>query len=146
MFEAAKYLTAIGEEINGLIIIDTPCVVTHPPLPSETIETLNRLGVVKLSGKWNLARESFARNIALLSSYRPEPWDISKQVLKTLAIWAGQGIWETIKESGSKHLYKRLLFESKSLFKFEQAQGSDWIRGLTGDRRGSAHCGFRLRR
>jgi len=105
-YEVANQLIAAGQHVAGLILVDAPCPKTLPPLPVQTIDLLSRIGVFDgLSKKSKSAtddtipltvRQHFLDSINALKQYTPTPIDAAKAPKHCLAIWARQGVWESV--------------------------------------------------
>ncbi|CAF1473328.1 unnamed protein product [Adineta ricciae] len=97
-YEAATQLITSGEEVLGLILIDSPCPLTFPPLPSESIEFFDSIhtfdaiteGATKFSESF---KRHFVATLKTLKQYAPKPMDPSK-TLKTSIFWSKDGALE----------------------------------------------------
>ncbi|KAI9824128.1 MAG: hypothetical protein M1819_001083 [Sarea resinae] len=119
-FEIASQLIRLhGEEINSLVLIDSPCPKTLPPLPIETIDLLEAIGAFnglkderapsssKTAVREDL-RDHFAGSLSALRQYQPIAIPESKAPKSVTALWARNGVWETVGEK------TRSKFESKA--------------------------------
>lgn len=133
-FEAASQLIQKhGETIESLILIDAPCPSVYPPLPIETVDLLESIGVFdNLKDKRNgsipsgqssipqQVRDHFVGSIKALKAYKPKPIPSSAQGPKSVtALWAQNGVWETVGEA------KKSQFQDLSRGTSNQAE--DWI-------------------
>lgn len=119
-YEVAKQLISAGERIAGLILIDSPCPKLLPPLPTQTIDLLARIGVFDPLSKEKIAeiplavREHFLGSINALKQYVPSPLDPAKAPPKCLAIWARQGVWESVPAEKHKLLREEAGLDNKA--------------------------------
>lgn len=109
-FEAASQLIRThGEEVNSLVLIDAPCPKTLPPLPIETIDLLETIGVFDgLKHKRGApstkaviregVKEHFAGSVNVLKQYQPTAIPSSQAPKSVTALWARSGVWETVGE------------------------------------------------
>ncbi|KAJ5345900.1 Acyl transferase/acyl hydrolase/lysophospholipase [Penicillium brevicompactum] len=130
-FEAASQLIQKhGEVVESLILIDAPCPSVYPPLPLETVDLLEKVGVFdNLKDKRNSSgtssipqqvREHFFGSIKALKAYEPKPIPSSTRSPKSVtALWAQNGVWETVGEA------KKSQF--KDLSRGTTNQAEDWI-------------------
>ncbi|PLB55929.1 ketoacyl-synt-domain-containing protein [Aspergillus steynii IBT 23096] len=99
-FEATRLLRQLGKTMDGLLLIDAPCPGTIPPLPTETVDLLDRLGITTSSKSQkdrSATREHFLASIEALKTYIPQPM-IDENAPRCLALWAGSGVWESVSE------------------------------------------------
>ncbi len=73
--EVARQLSDVGEEVKGIILIDSPCPINHEPLPDPVIEHV--IKVPSANGDESVIRQSLLRqfrtNAAMLGMYRLPP-------------------------------------------------------------------------
>jgi iron transport multicopper oxidase len=104
-FEVASQLsTRYGAQIDSLILIDAPCPKSLPPLPTQTIDLLDKIGAFDgLKGRSSSqmrsgVREHFAGSVNSLKQYKPVSIP-SQSVPKSVSVlWARDGVWETVGE------------------------------------------------
>lgn len=107
--------------MQGLFLIDAPCPGTIPPLSQDTIQLLDRLGVItskelqpqprpQLQQQWRRPgreesiRAHFMGTIQALKTYNPlstredDAYDAPPPP-KCLTLWASDGVWETIEKA-----------------------------------------------
>ncbi|RAK71663.1 alpha/beta-hydrolase [Aspergillus fijiensis CBS 313.89] len=120
-FEAARLLRELNRVVQGLFLIDAPCPGTIPPLSQDTIQLLDRLGVItskelqpqprpQLQQQWRRPgreesiRAHFMGTIQALKTYNPlstredDAYDAPPPP-KCLTLWASDGVWETIEKA-----------------------------------------------
>ena len=95
-YEAAHQLIRCGETVERLLLIDAPCPVTLPPLPTSLVRFFDSISLFGQRGSatavaptWLL--EHFDASVANLHSYKPKPM-MPSQAPKTIAIWARDGV------------------------------------------------------
>ncbi|KAI1498991.1 hypothetical protein F5X99DRAFT_420173 [Biscogniauxia marginata] len=109
-FEAASQLIRKhGEKVECLILIDAPCPMILPPLPLETIDVLEKIGAFSGLQKRSTVssaprmregvRDHFHSSVNALKSYQPTPIDSDQALTNVTAIWARNGVWETVGEN-----------------------------------------------
>ena len=91
-YAVAQTLLANGEQVEKLLLLDSPCPVDLPPLPARLHIFFNEIGLLgtgdpSKTPKWRLPH--FSAAIASLSAYQPKP---SIKPLKTYAIWCRSGV------------------------------------------------------
>ncbi|KAK5156477.1 polyketide synthase [Oleoguttula sp. CCFEE 6159] len=91
-YEVAMQLVSMGEKIEKLVLIDSPCPVQLEPLPARLHHFFDSIGLLgtgdpaKTPG-WLLPH--FEYSIKALADYEPQP---SPVPIETFAIWAKQGV------------------------------------------------------
>ena len=100
-YEAGHQLLALGKTVARLILIDSPCPQTVPPLPCETIEMLESAGLFGSASassgplaRRKQVRRHFRTSLKLLASYRPTPMLDREDVPTCHVIWARHGVAE----------------------------------------------------
>ena len=91
-YEVALQLQAMGERVERLILLDSPCPIRLPALPSRLHEFFGEIGLFGSGGKvpkWLLPH--FEASIRNLTAYKPKPMD-RRVAPKTFAIWAEDGV------------------------------------------------------
>ena len=93
-FEAVNQLTKGGDEVEQLMLIDSPCPDIIEPLPSSLhrwFASIGLLGDGDLSKLPSWLLPHFAASVNALSSYTPEKIDPAKSPIVT-AIWCEDGV------------------------------------------------------
>ncbi|KAF2838514.1 ketoacyl-synt-domain-containing protein [Patellaria atrata CBS 101060] len=93
-YEVAMQLLAMGEKIEKLILIDSPCPVNLEPLPARLhhfFDQIGLLGTGKAGGTPGWLLPHFESSIKALSDYDPQPMPKDKAPT-TFAIWAREGV------------------------------------------------------
>lgn len=123
-YEAATQLIDSGETVLGLILIDSPCPLTLPPLPCESIDIFDSIGIFgnARKGSSNVSpalKQHFVATIRTLEQYTPEPMNLPN-VPEACIVWAKEGILESISyeriqapEDVSDHKTKAWLLEPR---------------------------------
>lgn len=98
-YETARQLIEQGETITSLIMVDSPCPGTLPPLPSPTLGLLEKAGVFDglsaTSGPVSdRTRRHFVACVHALEHYTVEPLPAGKGPGKVTVIWAQDGLVE----------------------------------------------------
>ena len=74
-FEIARQLREVDEQVQGVILIDSPYPVDHDPLPESVIEHI--IGTAPRDGVTGAIRQhvltQFRTNAAMLGAYKPSP-------------------------------------------------------------------------
>ncbi|KAK5652180.1 hypothetical protein OQA88_10823 [Cercophora sp. LCS_1] len=102
-FEVASQLINLHEEpIGSLVFIDAPCPKYLPPLPTETIELLEKIGAFdglkdRKTKMRDGVKEHFAGSVNALKQYRPAILD-AVGIESVTVLWARHGVWETVGE------------------------------------------------
>ncbi|KAH0007186.1 polyketide synthase, partial [Aureobasidium melanogenum] len=91
-YAVAQALLANGEEVERLLLLDSPCPVNLAPLPQRLHVFFNEIGLLgtgdpSKTPKWLLPH--FTAAIRSLSDYEPQP---SLKPIKTYAIWCRDGV------------------------------------------------------
>lgn len=115
-YEAARQLIEQGETVTHLILIDSPCPGTLPPLPSPTLTLLEKAGIfdgLSASGGpiSDRLRLHFLGSVRALESYTIQPIPADKSPGKVTVIWAHDGVLEGREDIG----------------------GEEWMAGTSGD-------------
>ena len=98
-YEASRQLIAQGETITNLIMIDSPCPGTLPPLPSPTLNLLEKAGIFDgLSASsgpiTERTRLHFLGSVRALENYTVKPIPSNRSPGKVTVIWARDGVLE----------------------------------------------------
>ncbi|KAF2219879.1 polyketide synthase [Elsinoe ampelina] len=91
-YAVAQALLANNEEVEKLLLLDSPCPVNLDPLPARLHIFFNEIGLLGTGDptktpKWLLPH--FTAAIKSLSDYQPQP---SIRPVKTYAIWCKEGV------------------------------------------------------
>lgn len=98
-YEASRQLIAQGEAISHLIMIDSPCPGTLPPLPSPTLNLLEKAGIFDglstSSGPiTERTRLHFLGSVRALENYTVKTIPSNRNPGKVTVIWAQDGVLE----------------------------------------------------
>ena len=104
-YEVSRQLIAQGETITNLLMIDSPCPGTLPPLPSPTLNLLEKAGVFdglsSSSGPiTERTRLHFLGSVRALESYKVAPLPADRSPGKVTVIWAQDGVLEGRDQAG----------------------------------------------
>jgi thioesterase domain-containing protein len=102
-FEMAKLLTAVGEKIGQMILIDSPCRLLYEALPEQVVAELTRKGLMgavggKKAPEWLV--QHFTSTVISVDKYMPTPLDADKVPAKVNFIWVKEGLVKSVAESG----------------------------------------------
>lgn len=92
-FEAARKLLLLGEHVDTLILIDSPCRLRYPAMPSSILDLI--AGRCSLSAE---VREHFLRTIDVVKGYAPSPLPLTGPIQTTI-IWAKDGLQKELEGS-----------------------------------------------
>ncbi|KAH8434285.1 type I polyketide synthase [Aspergillus melleus] len=87
-FEAARQVLESGEQVAGLLLIDSPCRLVFDAMPREILDLIVRAGVGAMSPA---VVENFERTIQAVERYSPAPLPGDHSFPTTL-IWAQDGL------------------------------------------------------
>jgi iterative type I PKS product template protein len=93
-YETAMQLIQNGEEVERLLLLDSPCPLQLDPLPARLhifFDQIGLLGTGKAGGTPGWLLPHFAAAIASLSAYEPVPFPEGKAP-RTIAIWCTDGV------------------------------------------------------
>ena len=110
-YQVAHQLLKLGEKIDRLFLIDSPCPIGLEPLPSSLlhfVDSLGLLGTQSSPPEWLIPH--FEASIANLAAYTPRPMDLL-EAPKTLIIWARDGLCKDAKD----RKFQRSAGEAKSV-------------------------------
>ena len=98
-YEASRQLIAQGETVTNLIMIDSPCPGTLPPLPSPTLNLLEKAGIFDGLSASNgpiteRTRLHFLGSVRALENYTVKPIPANRNPGKVTVIWAQDGVLE----------------------------------------------------
>lgn len=105
-YETSRQLIEQGETITSLIMIDSPCPGTLPPLPSPTLNLLEKAGIfdgLSTSGApiTERTRLHFLGSVRALEHYKVAPLPSNKGPGKVTVIWAQDGVLEGRDQTGA---------------------------------------------
>ena len=108
-YETARQLIEQGETISNLIMIDSPCPGTLPPLPAPTLSLLEKAGIfdgLSTSGApiTERTRLHFLGCVRALENYTVTPLPAGKSPGKVTVIWAQEGVLEGREEQGKEYM------------------------------------------
>jgi iterative type I PKS product template protein len=93
-YQSASKLMEMGETVERLILIDSPCPIDLEPLPSSLLHFIDSIGLLgsqnsRGTPEWLIPH--FEASIANLTAYKPQPMGPSKAP-KTYVIWGRDGL------------------------------------------------------
>ena len=106
-FEVGRQLTALGREIKGLIMIDSPCPKPLPHMPDPTIELMEQTGVfigIKRAGQAKetpmplTTKQHLVSCVKAMKVYDPIPMLPGQRPEHIFIIWAKDGTFEKMSE------------------------------------------------
>ncbi|KAF7193714.1 Non-reducing polyketide synthase terA [Pseudocercospora fuligena] len=102
-FEVTKLLTAAGEKVERLILIDSPCRLRYEALPAQVVAELTKKGLMGASGakkapEWLV--QHFTSTVLSVEKYTPVPLPHNKVPPKVNFIWVKEGLVKSVPESG----------------------------------------------
>lgn len=106
-FEVGRQLIALGREIKGLIMIDSPCPKPLPHMPDPTIELMEQTGVfigIKRAGQAKetpmplTTKQHLVSCVKAMKVYDPIPMRRGQQPEHIFIIWAKDGTFEKMSE------------------------------------------------
>ncbi|KAI9833795.1 MAG: hypothetical protein M1819_003530 [Sarea resinae] len=103
-YEVARQLLAQGEEIKGIIMIDSPCPKPLPHMPTPTIELMEQTGLfvgIKRAGKPDVplplgTKQHLVSCVKALKVYDPIPMSPGHRPGNVFIIWAKNGLFEEL--------------------------------------------------
>lgn len=105
-YEMAKLLTAAGEIVSTLILIDSPCRLLYEALPVQVVEELTKKGLMGASSQQKKAApewlvQHFTSTVLSVQRYQPVAMRESRVPGNVCCIWVEEGLVETsVEESG----------------------------------------------
>ncbi|KAH8585456.1 hypothetical protein B0O99DRAFT_696467 [Bisporella sp. PMI_857] len=108
-YEVAQQLLEMGEQVERLILIDSPCPIGLEPLPSSLLHFVNATGLLGTGKTPSWLIPHFEASVANLATYMPYPMD-SHRAPKTFMIWARDGFTDS-----QERTYPRSASEPKSV-------------------------------
>lgn len=106
-YEASRQLIAQGETVTNLVMIDSPCPGTLPPLPSPTLNLLEKAGIFdglsSSSGPiTERTRLHFLGSVRALENYTVKALPAGQSPGKVTVIWAHDGVLEGREDTGGE--------------------------------------------
>ncbi|KAK4617857.1 Non-reducing polyketide synthase terA [Fulvia fulva] len=102
-FEVAKLLTAAGEKVERLILIDSPCRLVYAALPEQVVAELTRKGLMGASGERKAPEwlvQHFTSTVISVEKYMPTPLPRDHVPAHVHFIWVKEGLVESVADSG----------------------------------------------
>jgi iterative type I PKS product template protein len=93
-YEVTLQLIEMGEKVESLVLIDSPCPVRLDPLPARLhvfFDQIGLLGTGKPGGTPSWLLPHFTASINALKEYEPEPM-LNSSAPKVFAIWCTDGV------------------------------------------------------
>lgn len=135
-YEATAQLLQLGKQVKGLILLDAACPTTLPPLPMDTIDLLEGLGVFDQVKRREAddrvstnTLKHFASSIGALKNYSIEPLPQTKPTQPICRIiWARHGVLEGLSTDKREGF---LTTHSHDVANFDKVQR--WLMASRGD-------------
>ncbi|KAM3424022.1 hypothetical protein BST61_g11427 [Cercospora zeina] len=102
-YEVAKLLTAAGEKVDRLILIDSPCRLQYEALPEQVVAELTKKGLMGASGQKKAPEwlvQHFTSTVISVDRYMPTPLSNEHVPSKVDFIWVKEGLVKSVAESG----------------------------------------------
>lgn len=109
-YEMAKLLTAAGEIVSTLILIDSPCRLLYEALPVQVVEELTKKGLMGASSSSSSQQKKsapewlvqhFTSTVLSVQRYQPVAMRRERVPGNVYCIWVEEGLVETsVEESG----------------------------------------------
>nr|BBL33417.1 putative polyketide synthase [Lachnum palmae] len=95
-YQVAVQLQKMGEQVERLILIDSPCPIDIEPLPPALLKFMETKGLLVTQGsqaipEWLIPH--FQASTTNLAAYKPTPMD-PRKAPKTTIIWAHDGLYK----------------------------------------------------
>ncbi|UJO24851.1 hypothetical protein CLAFUW4_14268 [Fulvia fulva] len=115
-FDAAQALERMGEKVERLILIDTPCPIHIQRLPSRLMTYLKSTQIFDSRGRQppDWVFEHFEANTANLQKYRARPCEAYREP-STYIINAGQGVLEGVEKKSGVEVMEIFEDDSKEM-------------------------------
>ncbi|KAK6390849.1 hypothetical protein LTR65_005159 [Meristemomyces frigidus] len=104
-FEVAKLLTAAGEKVERMILIDSPCRLEFEALPAQVVGELTRKGLMgasvngeRTAPEWLV--QHFTSTVLSVDGYMPTPLAKGAVPKYVNFIWVREGLVKSVAESG----------------------------------------------
>lgn len=138
-FEASRQLIALGREIKGLLLIDSPCPKPLAGMPDVTMELLEEVGVfigLKRAGEAKetpmplTTKQHLVSSIQAIKNYIPKPMLPGQRPEQTFIIWAKAGTFDKmtddVREVG-KHEVEDVVVESNNVAEEDVGLKKAWL-------------------
>lgn len=102
-FEVAKLLTAAGQKVEQLILIDSPCRLEFEALPEQVVQQLTKNGLMGASGQKKAPEwlvQHFTSTVISVDRYMPTPSAKDHVPPKVSFIWVKEGLVQDVAKSG----------------------------------------------
>ena len=105
-YEVARQLIDLGEEIKGIVMVDSPCPKALPHMPEPTVELMEATGVfigIKRAGKPDapmplITKQHLVSCVKALKVYEAIPMKPGHRPGHTFMIWAKDGVFERVSD------------------------------------------------
>ena len=105
-YEVARQLIDQGEEIKGIVMVDSPCPKALPHMPEPTVELMEATGVfigIKRAGKPDQpmplkTKQHLVSCVKALKVYEAIPMKPDRRPGHVLIIWAKDGVFENMQD------------------------------------------------
>ena len=130
-YEAARQLLSAGEAVQNLLMIDSPCPGTLPPLPAPTLSILEKAGLfdgLQTMGRGvpEATRIHFLHSVAALENWRPVPMSSATgRPERVDVIWAKGGVLDEATEEQRKISEESWDRQTESV----ASKAKDWLTG-----------------
>ncbi|KAL8737909.1 MAG: hypothetical protein Q9181_001246 [Wetmoreana brouardii] len=134
-YEVSRQLLELGEEVRGLLTIDTPCPGTLPPLPAPTLDILENAGIFDGLSRGGRrvplpTKQHFVASVRVLEAWAPVPITKGASIGQMMVIWARDGISDGVAEERIR---------ASRIDETLEAAARDW---LTGRRKSRGPAGW----
>ncbi|KAK4494641.1 hypothetical protein PRZ48_013997 [Zasmidium cellare] len=102
-YEAVRLLTAAGEKVDRLILIDSPCRLEYEALPAQVVQELTRKGLMGASGEKKAPEwlvQHFTSTVGSVDKYWPTALSREHTPPNINFIWVKEGLVKSVPESG----------------------------------------------
>ena len=109
-FEVSRQLVALGRELKGIIMIDSPCPKKLDHMPEPTMELLEQAGVfigIKRAGEAKetpmplITRQHLVSCVKALKAYDPIPMLPDQRPKNKFCIWAKDGVFDGVEAAAA---------------------------------------------
>jgi len=103
-FEVAKLLVGMGEKVERLVLIDSPCRLVYEALPVQVVDQLTKKGLMgatvggKKAPDWLV--QHFTSTVISVDQYMPTPMEEKRVPKYVNFIWVREGLVSSVEESG----------------------------------------------
>lgn len=102
-YEVVRLLTAAGEKVDRLILIDSPCRLEYEALPAQVVQELTRKGLMGASGEKKAPEwlvQHFTSTVGSVDRYWPSALSQEHTPPNVNFIWVKEGLVKSVPESG----------------------------------------------